>query len=79
MDSVGTQDFFGTEFGKSVRVKLEARRGGKIEDAEIFQKTLGKLGLVRADFKPNDAASMNLSADSDHILRLHGTENFIVR
>jgi broad specificity phosphatase PhoE len=79
MDSVGERNFFETEFGKSVRAKLEIKRGEKIDDVELFQKTLGQLGLVRADFKPNDTASINLSADIDRILRLHSTTNFVIR
>lgn len=79
MNSVGTKEFFETEFGKSVLAKIEARKGEKIADGELFGKTLGRLGLVRGDFKPNDAASMNLSADSkEHILRLHDTKQFII-
>lgn len=79
MDSIGTKVFFETDFGKNMLAKLEKKNGKKIEDTDLFHKTLGQLGLVRADFKPNDAASMKLTANSDNVLYLHGTEKFDMR
>ncbi len=79
MDSVGTPEFLGTEFGKDILNKLQVKNGDNFKVEDIYQRTLGELGLVRADFKPDDASWMRITVGNDGVLRLHENHRFIVR